>query len=290
MRICYLVLDTVFVIIKTWVKTLREIVRRVCEHVSSTINVIVEVCNKACNKWGPFKFLCKWVCKAIERVKTVWDWVCKDVIDRFFELVLSVIEYVYYILRWVCWVIELPFRLIAMWACYLGFEPQRKIRVCVKILTDSNKKPGVPLADVDTMMSDAAKILADCNIDLVEEERELVVKQQYLDSTTCDVGGMFSGFFVWFSQMQCAQPCTVTVYFVRDIVGSTIGCAYPGTNWVTIDAGGDGNTIVQEIGHLADLLHTSDPDNVMTNKHEGTGDQITKFQCCMFRTSRFSCS
>jgi hypothetical protein len=46
---------------------------------------------------------------------------------------------------------------------------------------------------------------------------------------------------------------------------------------------------VQEIGHLADLWsHSSDPNNVMTDQPGGTADQITTFQCCMLRTSRFS--
>jgi len=47
--------------------------------------------------------------------------------------------------------------------------------------------------------------------------------------------------------------------------------------------------MVQEIGHLADLwAHSSDPNNVMTDRSGGTADQITSFQCCMLRTSRFS--
>ena len=84
--------------------------------------------------------------------------------------------------------------------------------------------------------------------------------------------------------MDCS---TVTVYFVEDIVSAS-GCAYPGTNWVTVDAGCDGTVVVQEIGHLADLWrHSDDPDNVMTDQTGGTHDQITENQCCMIRTSRF---
>jgi len=79
---------------------------------------------------------------------------------------------------------------------------------------------------------------------------------------------------------------------VRDIVnpaGSIVsGCAYPGSDWVMVDAEGDGTVVVQEIGHLADLWsHSSDPNNVMTDQSGGTHDQITQFQCCMIRTSRF---
>ena len=121
---------------------------------------------------------------------------------------------------------------------------------------------------------------------------EVVRKPEYLDSTTCEFSGMFSRFFTWFSANTCGCCSAATVYFVRDIVnpaGSIVsGCAYPGTDWVTVDAEGDGTTVVQEIGHLAELWsHSSDPDNVMTDQGGGTHDQITHHQCCMIRTSRF---
>lgn len=56
---------------------------------------------------------------------------------------------------------------------------------------------------------------------------------------------------------------------------------------MTVDAGGDGKVVVQEIGHLCDLWeHSSDPNNIMTDVGGGTHDQITPWQCCMIRTSR----
>jgi hypothetical protein len=163
------------------------------------------------------------------------------------------------------------------------------MRVCVKVLTDDAGRPAIPLADIEDMLEDAAAILDNCSIDLVILETDLVARPDYLDSTTCEFGGMFSGFWIWMSRNACQLRCTATVYFVRDIVGAA-GCAYPGTNWVTVDAGGDGGTIVQEIGHLAGLWgHSDDPNNVMTDQPGGTADQITHFQCCMIRTSQFTC-
>ena len=290
MLICDWVLTPIVIVIRTLIRVVREVVRTVCEWVTSTITVVKEVCEEVCGWLGPLSFLCDWVCKLIEVVETFTEWVCREVIDRIISWVETFVEYVIYLLRWVCWLIEWPFRLVALIACVIGFHPRRTMRVCVKILTDSSNNPAVPLADVDGMMQDAAAILARCQIELLVVDRQLISKQEYLDTTTCNFAGMFSGFFVWFSRMACEGRCTVTVYFVRDIVSAS-GCAYPGANWVTIDAQGDGSTVVQEIGHLADLwAHTSDPDNVMTDQGGGTHDQITNWQCCMIRTSRFTCN
>ncbi len=290
MLICQIILIPVIVLVRTLVQVVREVVRTVCEWVTSTIRVVKEVCEEVCGWLGPFSFLCDWVCKLIEVVETVTEWVCHEVIDRIFEWIEVLIEYVFYILRWVCWIIELPFRGISLLLCMIGFEPRRMMRVCVKILTDSRGNPAVPLASIDAMLRDAAGILSRCNVDLVEVDRELIAKEEFLDSTTCEFSGMFSGFFSWFSRRACERHCTVTVYFVRDIIAAS-GCAYPGTNWVTVDAGGDGSTVVQEIGHLCDLWsHSSDPNNVMTDQPGGTHDQVTKWQCCMIRTSRFTCN
>ena len=291
MRICYLVLTPIVVLIRTLVLVVTEVVRTVCEWVTSVITVVREVCEEVCS-WLPWPLnkICGWVCKVVEVVETVTRWVCREVIDRVLSWVEALVEYVFYILTWICWIIEWPFRLVGIILCKLGFKPQRMMRVCIKILTDSKGNPAVPLADVNGMMQDAAAILRRCNIQLVVVETESISKEEYLDTTSCGFSGMFSGFFSWFSRQACQGHCAVTVYFVRNIIGAR-GCAYPGTNWVTVDAQGEGSTVVQEIGHLADLwAHSSDPNNVMTDQGGGSADQITEWQCCMIRTSRFTCN
>lgn len=289
MHICHSILVPVIVVIRTLVEVVTEIIRTVCEWITTTITFAKEVCEEISNILGPFSFLVDWACKIIEWVETSVEWLCEEVVDRILTWVEQLVEYLFYILTWVCWVISLPFRIIGVLLCRIGFGGRRIMRICVKVLTEANGNPGVPLADVQNMMADAAAILANCNITLVVVSNETIAKEEYLDTTTCSFGGMFSGFFAWFSRNACQERCTVTVYFVRDII-SFSGCAYPGTNWVTVDAGGDGSTVVQEIGHLADLWgHTSDPNNVMTNVGGGTHDQITPSQCCTIRTSRFSC-
>ena len=283
--ICAAILSPIVVLVRTLIQIVREVVRTVCEWVSTVITTVKEVVEKVCT-WLPWPLseLCKWVTKLIEVVETVWEWVCREVIERIIDWVEVIVEYVIYILKWVCWVIDWIIRGPALLLCLLGIEPRRFLGVCVKILADNAGNPAIPLATVQQMLRDAAAIFRRCNINMVVCSIEVVRKPEYLDSTTCGFSGMFKRFFTWFSANECSCCSNVTVYFVRDIVGAS-GCAYPGTNWVTVDAGGRGCTVVQEIGHLADLwAHSDTPGNVMANP---CGDNVTRTQCCMIRTSRF---
>jgi len=228
------------------------------------------------------------VTRVIEVIETVWNFVCREVVERIIRWIEVVLEYVYYILRWVCWIVDWVRRGPKLLLCLLGIGQTRFMRVCVKVLTDADGVPAIPLDRIDGMMRDAAAILERCNISLIVQGPELVRKAEFLDTTRCEFSGMFSEFFVWFSEHACREASTVTVYFVRDIAAAS-GCAYPGTNWVTVDDQGDGTVVVQEIGHLAGhFWHSSDPNNVMTDQPGGTHDQITSFQCCLFRTSEFT--
>ena len=286
---CALVLAPVIVVIRTWIRTVREVVRRVCEWVSTTIRTVRTVVERVCRAlpW-PLSALCNLVTKVIEIIETVWNFVCREIIERIIRWIEVVLEYVYYVLRWVCWVVDLVRRGPKLLLCMLGVSPTRFMRVCVKVLTDAEGTPAIPLNRVDGMMRDAAAILARCNIRLIVQRTELVRKPEFLDNTRCEFSGLFSDFFVFLSEQACGEASTVTVYFVRDIAAAS-GCAYPGTNWVTVDGQGDGTVVVQEIGHLAGhFWHTSDPNNVMTDQSGGTHDQITRFQCCLFRTSEFT--
>lgn len=289
--ICNAVLTPIVRLLRTIVEISRFVARTVCEWVSTVIKTVKTIVEQVC-KWLPWPLnkLCDLVTKVIEIVETVWDWVCHEVIDRIVDLIEIVVEYVVYILKWVCWAIDWIIRFPGLILCWLGIEPRRFITVCVKILDDGMGNPAVPLATVQGWLADAATIFDRCRISLVVCGIEFVTKPDYLDSTTCDFGGMFKRFFTWFSHHTCGCCSTVTIYVVRQIPGAS-GCAYPGTDWVTVAASGDGTVIVQEIGHLADLWsHSSDPNNVMTDQPGGTHDQVTSDQCCMLRTARFATS
>lgn len=286
---CSSILSPVVVLIRTLIQIARQIVETVCGWVSSTITVIKEVVEEVCS-WLPWPFsaLCNLVVRLIEVVETVWNWICEEVIRTIFDIIEVVFEYIIYILKWICWVIDWVIRLPNLLLCLTGIRGPRFMGVCVKVLAAADGTEAVPLADVRTMMRDAARILArECNITMVVCNFEVIIRPEYLTTTTCDAGGMFSRFFTWFASRACGCCSTVTVYIVQDIQGAR-GCAYPGSDWVTVDAAGDGGVVVQEIGHLADLwAHSSDPDNVMTDVAGGTADQLTRAQCCVISSSRF---
>lgn len=286
--ICISVLSPIVVLVRTLIQIAHQIVRTVCEWVSSVISVVKEVVQQVC-RWLPWPLnkLCDWVTTFITVLETVWEWVCHDVIETIFEWIEIFVEYIVYILKWICWLIDWIWRGPGLLLCHLGIRPRKFLGVCVKILADEAGKPAISVPDALAMLRDAGAIFRRCNITLIVCSVEIVIKPEYLTSTTCAFSGMFRRFFTWFSANTCGCCSTVTVYFVQDIVGAG-GCAYPGTDWVTIPATADGTVIVQEIGHLADLwAHSSDPNNVMTDQGGGTHDQITEAQCCMIRTSRF---
>lgn len=289
MTLCHSILTPVVVLVRTFVQTVRDVVRTICEWVSSTIRTVRTVVERVCS-WLPWPLseVCSLVSRVIEVIETVWSWVCREVVERIIEWVERIVEYVAYIIRWVCWVISWVVRAPALLLCLLGLRQRRFLHVCIRVLTDDAGRPAVDWPKVDRDLRQAQAILDNCNLELVVTVRERVVKPEFLDGTTCGFTGLFSDFFTWFSANECGGCSAVTVYYVRSIPGA-IGCAYPGANWVTVAAGGDGRTMVQEVGHLADLWsHSSDPNNVMTDQSGGTADQITRFQCCMLRTSRFS--
>ena len=287
--ICNAILSPVVILVRTLIQVARQIVRTVCDWVSSTITVIKTVVEKICS-WLPWPLsaLCNLVTKLIEVVETVWNWICHDVLETILDWVEVITEYVVYVLKWICWVVDWVIRLPGLLLCFSGIKPPKFLGVCVKILADNAGNPAIPVADVRAMMRDAAAIFRRCNISLVVCSFEVVIKPEFMTSTTCEFSGMFRRFFSWFSAHTCGCCSTVTVYFVQDIASAS-GCAYPGTDWVTVDAQGDGTVVVQEIGHLCDLWsHSSDSNNVMTDQGGGTHDQITDTQCCMIRTSRFA--
>lgn len=291
MVLCTWILTPVITLVRTLIQVVRDIVRTICDWVSSTIRKIVEVMEKVCS-WLPWPLstICNWVTKLVEVVETVWNWVCREVIERVISWIEVVLEYVFYLLKWVCWVVDWILLRWVEWAlCRLGLGGRLK-EICVHavILTEADGTPAVSVADAADFLARADRIFRQCNLRLRVERTELVAKPEYLEGTTCAFGGMFSGFFLWFSR-NAAPCCCVTVYFVRTIKDAKLGCAYPGTDWVTIASTTPvdlrGCVVAQEIGHLADWWPHTGTGTIMSTP---CGDRITPAQCCLIRSSRFA--
>ena len=307
---CRIILEPVILLIRTFIQVVREVVRTVCEWVTRTIRTVREVVERICRSlpW-PLNRLCNLVTRLIEIIETVTEWVCREVIDRIFEWVEVFMEYVYYIARWVCWLVSwITFRWIEYLLCRAGIEISKNIRVCVKVLSQNitDKRTGTIIvqpaatpAEIEAMLNKSSEIFRRCNINLIVESIEVIGHPEFLRTTTCDTGNMFSRFWITFSREACSSKKllpVVTIYIVEKMTNAG-GCAFPGTDWVITNNAANskdgllenaGKTIVQEIGHLCDLwAHSSDPNNVMTDQRGGTADNITEHQCCIIRSSRF---
>ena len=286
MTICHTVLTPIVVLLRTFVQIIREFVRTVCSWVSNVIRTIRTVVERIC-RWLPWPLsaLCRLVTRVIEVFERVWTWVCRNIFERVVSWVEAIVEYIVYILRWVCWILAWPPRLIAILLCRLGVRIPKYVHMCVRVLTDAEGVPAAEWEKVERDLQEAARLFRQCGISLVVIDRRRVEKDEFLTGTTCDFTGLFTSFFTWLSQNECVGCSSVTAYYVRDIAEAA-GCSYPGSNWFTIDASGDGSTLVHEIGHLSDLTHTDDVNNIMFGR--GSGSQITASQCCFYRTSRFA--
>jgi hypothetical protein len=282
---CRLILSPVILVIRRFVQVIREVVTTVCEWVRGFVTTIKTIVERVCS-WLPWPLdaICNLVTRTIEVIEEVWNWVCREVLQRIVDVVETILEYVIYILKWVCWVIAWPVRLIELIVCRLGFRPRLRLHICVRVLT-ARGRPAVSWAKVRRDFVEASRILDQCNIELVLIGAERVEKPEFTTGLACNVGGLFSPAWTWFSANECLACAAVTVYYVEDI-DAKAGCSFPGSDWVIVDQSGDGATVAHEIGHLADLwAHSDDPNNLM---FDSAGTTVTAGQCCMIRSSRYA--
>lgn len=298
MYVCSRIVDIIETVLRFIVFFITTVLRTVCELVSSILTFMKEVCDwvesKLCG-WLPWPFnkLCKWVtklvCKVIEVVKEVWDWVCETIVEFIISFIERFVTVFIYLLRWVCFFVDM---LILRWwqilLCRAGIKGQRFMPVCPVILRDERGNQSVTEDQVQAWLRSANVIFEQCNITLVLGDIR-VLTTDFSNNNTCEFGGIFSGFFDWFSRH--ANPNCITIYFVNNIDGAC-GCAFPNANWVTVSGPRAGCNednipcvIAQEIGHLGGLWAHSDTEgNVMASP---CGDNFTEWQCCMLWTSRF---
>jgi hypothetical protein len=286
MTFCRLIITPVTVVLRAIVEVIREVVRTVCDWVRGFVTTVKTVVEQVCS-WLPWPLsaVCDLVTRVIEVVEEVWTWVCREVLERIVELVERIVEYVIYILKWVCWVVAWPVRVVELVLCRLGFRPRLRMHICIRVLTDATGSPAVSWAKVRRDFREASRIFEQCNIELVLMSAERIERPEYVRDLTCDVAGMLTRAFTWFSASECIGCAAVTVYYVDD-VALKIGCSWPGTDWVLVDRGGDGATVAHEIGHLAGLwAHSTDPQNLMYESAGGTA--LSAAQCCMIRSSHY---
>lgn len=222
-------------------------------------------------------------------MEEIREWLCADVIvGTIIEFVKRLLTYVFYVLRWVCWVICLPLRGIDMLLCKLGLQGRRHLDVCVKILTDDAGTTATTRDAVLAIMARADELLEQCKIDICLRSMAFVRKEDLMQGVECGASQFFGGAFSWFEKTACVgSPKPLTLFFVDSMAGKTNACTIDGTSYVVLTDGANGASVVHELGHHAELRHRADPLNIMFASQSDTKDKLTSWQCCVIRSCEF---
>lgn len=195
------------------------------------------------------------------------------------------LEYVLFLIGWILWLPDALARLAAL-ARHAGWGPRAGAIQARGIVLLRAQGDAAARASAERRLAEADDLLRRHRLELRVIAIETRPWPGPVAPPTCGPGALWGGFFRWASARSSASP-DLTIYFVEDF-GSLAGCAVPGADWIVVELGGDGTTLVHEIGHLADLwLHSPDPDNVMSDRPGGRHDGVTPFQEALFHTTRF---
>lgn len=275
-------------------------------------NVSRSVSSTICS-WMPWPFdaLCELVTTIITEVVCAIVWVVITVVSWVARIVCEVINVVVFIIEhvigYVEWFVGRVISLPGMLLCFLGFRPGRKrYHLCPIVIADEAGVPVVPLATIAAQIARATTIFASCSIDVIAMPITVVTGRAHLaQAPSCDVSGFFSGDRTEYEQLSCCSgllesfKCLrfpsgliwprhiLKAIWVREIAGDAIGCTMVPESFVLVDASGLLETLAHEMGHAGDLLHSSDPTNIMAPATIRTAANLTGTQCCVLRTSRF---
>lgn len=269
---------------------IQQIISTVCSWVSTIITTFQTVWNQVCSwlPW-PLNLVCNWVSQVITVIQTIWNYICNTIITTIITIITYIISVLIYIVRIICIIINIIIGIPAFLLCRLGLSPTKKIRICVKVLTDNNGNSQVTPLTIRQNIERTISVYKQCNIEVIITGIEYIVKPQYL-TTTCSPLNIFSPWHAWFTQMACGCCNQVTVFFVDELLPTNVsGYTIWGDNWCRVDAGasGDDTTMAHEIGHILSLWHVNDPNNLMYAYYSSTAHNLTTFQCCFIRQSPF---
>ena len=283
----------------------------------------VEQCKKkkcrkwclCCNKWfcwiqTIFVTVVRWIVVTV--IKWVVRVVCEIVsvlLDAFAGIIslLFAIPILGRILRQL-WdaVIDLIWRLIGIIGIILdllGFDWEKKYRICIIILSDQNGGLTTRAALEPTIQSATTTWKSAANVRLIVEDVHTVEvadrRERNLD-VECDTGAWTDDLlatgsnFELFANIYCFDgtgrrligwAAPVVVFVVRDVKGNYRGCSLgPFSDYVTIEAK-DPACMAHELGHAAyPWWHHSNPNNLMY--HTCGGTQLKKWQKILIRDSR----
>ena len=297
MLICAWTLNIIRALVTIIIAIVRTIVETVCELITTVITTIKEVVKEVCSwlPW-PLDLLCDLVVTLVEVVETFTEWVCEEVITFIFDFIETVVEYIFYILKWVCWVIDWPLRFITdVLPCLLGIKLRKHIDICVKVLTSADESPSeaMSLSEVERLIRETRARYEQCNITINVLSITFIEKPEHFDVGECGFSSLFTASHIWFNKNRCKQKLftvasPMTIYVIRDMAGVK-GCSIPGNEYVIIDREASNATMAHEMGHsMGPLGHSDTATNVMFTPSSDDSRDFTSGQCCLVRSSRFA--
>lgn len=286
MIVCSVLLFPLYTILQILIPIIQQIVTTVCSWVSTVIQVIKEVVSRICRRlpW-PFNLLCRFIVTLITVLETVWNYVCNVIVQTIIDIIVRIIVVLIYVTRIICIVVNIIVGLPAFLICLLGLSPQKYLRICIKVITDKDGKSQVKDEAIELAIRRMNEAYKQCNIKVIRVGGvEHIPMPNVLNTTNCSFAGLFSGWHAWFTQTACNCCNIVTVFFVDDIQGAA-GCAYWGDNWCRVDTGAnyDDSVMAHEVGHILNLPHVNDPNNIMFSSSSATSHNFNTSQCCFIR-------
>ncbi|MDZ4747298.1 MAG: hypothetical protein SH808_02350 [Saprospiraceae bacterium] len=283
----------------------RNEAREECRNVSSTISETI------CS-WLPWPLdaicdvvttvITEVVCATIWVVITIVSWVTR-IVCEFVFVIIWVVTHVISILEWLGnRIITFPEWLI----CLAGLNTGRKrFRICPIVIADATGTPVVPIATIQRQIQTAIAIYTTCNVSVIASPITTVTGREYLaNASGCDAGGYFGGDRSEYETLSCCQGIVDSIKCLRfpsgliwprhilkaiwvdTLASGDRGCYMLPESFILIASSGAIDTLAHEMGHACDLLHRDEIDNLMTTPTR-TGSNLTDFQCCTIRTSRF---
>lgn len=289
MILCTILLAPLYVVLLVLIPLVQQIVQIVCKWVNTVIQVVINVLSQICQSlpW-PLNLLCKWVTIAVTALQTVASWICNTVIQTIITLIERFVSLLIYVAHVICIIANLVIGIPGFLFCLLRLNPPKRLRVCIKVLTDENGQSAVTSAAIQQNIDRLRSVYKQCSVEVIILGVEHIVKPEYLSSTDSSPSSIFSAWHLWFTQRACWCCNQVTVFVVDNIIGSS-GLTFWGDSWCRVDSecNADDTVMAHEIGHLLNLWHVNDPNNVMYPHFSATSHEFTSFQCCLLKRSPF---
>ena len=192
----------------------------------------------------------------------------------------------------------------------VGITPEKRLRLKVVILRDSNNRPLATTSEIQSIVEAATTALhevADVKLEPAIGNDDFVEQLSgpapaYVLDPKCNWGGFQHNFTEvgrWYRDVSKSYTSRggVVMFIVQDVQGKS-GCFTGLVDFGYIDPGAVRDpmgrpaegarqlTLAHELGHGCDLLHRKDPTNLMTPGSDERMAKLSRWQRAVLRSSR----